>query len=279
MLRRMWRKVLRGLGCLAYLGVLGVLFALTSYLAFNQFVRRGVTPTPDLLGLDREGAVSLLTDQGLRLEWGEKDDRYDEEMPAGHVLVQRPGAGTLVKRGSAIEVILSRGPQRIEVPAVKGSALQAAQVTLRAAGLTLGQSFGVYSRDVESGAVVDQFPSPGERLERSGSVSLLVSLERTGETYVMPDLVDQPFERVRGFFESRGFRLGRVSYETYAGLAPGTVLRQFPQAGHPLRRGDVIALGVVAAPESGIVVETGDGGTAGGTEPGEEPSSNGPPAT
>ena len=52
---------------------------------------------------------------------------------------------------------------------------------------------------------------------------------------------------VRGFFELRGFRLGGVKFEPYEGVAAGTVLRQFPLAGHPLTRRDAISLVVVAA--------------------------------
>ena len=77
-------------------------------------------------------------------------------------------------------------------------------------------------------------------------MDLFVSLGSTAETYVMPDLIRRRLEEVRRYFEGRGFRIGRVSFEEYAGVPAGTVLRQFPLAGHPLRRGDVISLGVVA---------------------------------
>ncbi len=246
MLRAMWRKLLRAIGCLSYFGMLGVIFALVAYVAFSQFVRRGVTPTPELFGLPEEEAAALLADQGLRLAWSEMADRYDETVPAGHVLMQKPGAGTLVKRGSTITVILSRGPQLIEVPSVVGTALQAAQVTLAAAGLTMGQTLNVYSDRGLSGVVVAQVPPGGTRVERAAAVDVFLSLESRGDTFLMPDLVDHSYDEVREFFSRRGFRLGRVSYEPYAGIAPGTVLRHFPQAGHPLHRDDVIALSVVA---------------------------------
>jgi hypothetical protein len=41
-----------------------------------------------------------------------------------------------------------------------------------------------------------------------------------------------------------------VKYEPYEGIEAGVVLRQYPLAGHPLRRHDVISL-VVAAPAEG----------------------------
>lgn len=243
----MWQKVLRAIGCLSYLGLLGIVFGLVSYVAFSQFVRRGVTPTPDLRGLAEEEARALLADQGLRSKLSEEEDRFDDEVLVGHILLQEPSAGTLVKRGSDVTLVFSRGPRQIEVPDVVGSAVQAARVTIAAAGLQVGGTFSVISRSGRDGEVMTQRPSPGSRVELGASVDLFLSLESAGETYVMPDLVDRRDVEVRRFFARRGFEIGRVSYQTYAGVEPGTVLRQFPPAGHPLRRGEVISLTLAAA--------------------------------
>ena len=250
----MWQKVLRAIGCLSYLGLLGIVFGLVSYVAFSQFVRRGVTPTPDLGGLVEDEARALLVDQGLRPKIPEDEDRFDDEVPAGHVLLQEPSAGTLVKRGSDVTLILSRGPRQIEVPDVVGSAVQAARVTIAAAGLRIGGTFSMISRSGRDGEVIAQRPSPGSRVELGAPVDLFLSLESAGETYVMPDLVKRPAADVRRFFTRLGFEIGRVSYQAYAGVEPGTVLRQFPPAGHPLRRGEVISL-TLAAAEPGAAAE------------------------
>lgn len=241
----MWGKILRGFGCLGYLGLLGVASAFVAYVAFSQFVRRGVTPTPNVLAMSHSDAAALLADQGLTTEVSD-DERYDDRVPAGHVLLQRPVAGTLVKRGSLVTLNLSRGPLQLEVPDVGGDAPQAAQVTLTAAGLTVGRTLAVYTEEGTSGTVVAQHPAGGTRAERGAPVDLFVASE-SSEVWVMPDLVDLAYENVKRYFEARGFRLGRVSYEIYTGIKPGTVLRQFPQAGHPLRRGDVIALSLATA--------------------------------
>lgn len=242
----MWRKLLRAVGWAGYAASLAVLFALVSYAAFNLFVRRGVTPIPELFGLPEEEARALLADQGLKLDWSTDDDRYDEEVPPGHVLFQDPRPGTLVKRGRGVRTGFSRGPQRIAVPAVGGNPLAAAQVTLGGADLAVGRTYSVFDVRGPSGVIVESSPAAGEPVAPGGAVDLFLSEGNPAETYVMPDVVDLDYERVRAFFGARGFRLGRVGYESYAGVRPGTVVRQFPQAGSPLRRGDVISLGVVA---------------------------------
>ena len=52
----------------------------------------------------------------------------------------------------------------------------------------------------------------------------------------MPDFVGQDAEHVRARLETFGFRVGSARYESYEGVPPNTVLKQFPPAGYPLSR-------------------------------------------
>lgn len=244
-----WRKPLRGLGFLAYGGLVVAAFLLAGYLSFNLFVRSGVTTVPELRGLSEDGARALLTDQGLEPRRREDEDRYDESIAAGHVMAQQPRSGSLVKRGSAVRLILSQGPNQIRVPDVTGRAPQAAQVTLAAAGLTAGETLAIFSDAQAPGLVALQTPPAGGVAPPTSAVRLYAVAERPGDTYVMPDLVYRRFEDVRDFFARQGFRMGSVKLEPYEGVGEGIVLRQFPLAGHPVERRDAIALVVAAAPE------------------------------
>ena len=244
----MLARLLRLIGFVAYAGAVLLVFIAAGYVSFNLFVRSGVTTVPELVGLTESEAQARLADAGLELRVGEDDRRFDETVALGLILQQDPGQGGLVKQGSAVEAFVSLGQELVEVPDLSGQALQAAQVTLNAAGLGLGRTAGVYSPTGEPGTVVDQSPRPGERVGRAQAVELFLCLEGRAETYVMPDLVYRDFDGVRAFFERREFRLGSVKFESYEGISPGVVLRQYPLPGHPLRRRDVISL-VVATPD------------------------------
>ncbi|MEM6454341.1 MAG: PASTA domain-containing protein [Acidobacteriota bacterium] len=246
----MIRWLLRAVRTTLYIGLIGALFALVSYIAFSQFVRRGVTRVPELYGMAEGDAARLLTDQGLQLALADAAERrFDETVPIGHVVVQRPSAGTLVKRGAAVTAVLSRGPQRIAVPSVVDQAMQAAQVTLAAAGLAVGRTVEIFA-PAKSGTVVAQQPSAGTPMERGAPVDLFLSRRDWSRTYLMPDLIGKRYDDVRQFFENRDFRFGRISYRSYAGIPPGTVLEQYPLPGDPLRQGDVLSLSIVAPDEA-----------------------------
>ena len=244
--RHPWLR--RGVLLAAYGGLLVALLGASSYLALSNFVRSGVIAVPDLVGLNQGQAEAGLATAGLALQRVE-DDRYDEAVPAGHVLRQDPPAGSAVKEGSGVVVYLSRGRELVETPDLSGQVLQTAQVSLTASGLQMGRSRSVFAESGEPGTVVRQDPPAGSPIDPSSQVDLMVSLANPGATYVMPDLIDLPEDPVRDFFETRGFRLGRVKYEPYEGVPAGIILRQYPLPGHPLRQSDSIAL-VVAAQDS-----------------------------
>jgi beta-lactam-binding protein with PASTA domain len=241
-------RLLRGLGFLAYGFLLLLAFGLAAYTSFSLFVRSGVTRVPRVEGLSRAEAANVLADQGLELRAVEGEGRYDEKVPAGHIARQSPDRGTLVKRGSGVTVVLSLGPQRVEVPELAGKSLPAAQATLSGSGLALGQILGAFGRmDSTPGAVLEQDPDPGAAIAPSTPVDLLLVMAVPRERFIMPDLVYRDYELVRPWFEHGGFRFGSVKFERYEGVAAGTILRQFPLPGHPLAKDDAISLVVATA--------------------------------
>ena len=170
--------------------------------------------------------------------------------------MRRGAAGRCVWLAVGVAVVFATavGASEVErvimqVPGVEGQALQEAQVTLTASGLSVGRVFHVVSRGSAPGTVVRQDPPGESQAGRGSAVDLFLSSASRHGTFVMPDLTYRNFERVRHFFERRGFRLGSVKFEPYEGISPGIVLRQHPLPGHPLRRKDVISLVVSTSEE------------------------------
>ncbi len=226
-----------------------VIFVISAYLAFSAWIRRGVTPVPQLAGQSEEAAKSALAARGLDFRVAEVG-RWSSNVAAGSVLETRPAAGSAVKQGAEIELVLSRGPQRISVPDLTGKAVSAARLTLEGEGLATGATLAVFSSRGPAGTVVGQDPPAGTELGGGAPVALLVALEGAPPAWVMPDLVSRRYEPVRASLEGSGFRFASVTFEPYEGVPAGTILRQAPLAGHPLHRSDAIALVVAGTAEA-----------------------------
>jgi serine/threonine-protein kinase len=244
-----WKKALKWIGRLGGVALILLIFTVAAYLAFNQFVRRGVMAVPDLVGSTRAEAEAMLIDSGLGMVVDSAGERHDDQVPLGRILQQKPGVRGLVKRGSVVRVTLSLGPEISEVPDLAGLGLAEAQVVLSDSGLTMGRVVRVYRIAGEAGTVVEQNPTADEVVGYAAPVDVYVGEESHAETYLMPDLIYRDHDLVRWFFERRGFQLGGVKPESYEGVPPGVILRQYPLAGHPLTRNDVISLVVSAAPD------------------------------
>ena len=239
-------RILRGLGTLAWVGLLLGVFVLSANFSFSRFVRRGEVTLPHLTGLSLEEGSARLAEVGVGLIRREERDRFDSEVPPGRVVDQIPKGGTPAKRGSLVEVALSRGRELVEVPDLLGQPMQTVLVHLKASSLTMGRVLRVFATRGEEGKVVRQHPLPGAKVDPMTPVVLFVRVADSDESLVMPDLISRNYEVVRHFFELRDFRVGSIKYEAYEGAAPGTVLRQYPLPGHRLGHRNVISLVVSA---------------------------------
>ena len=74
----------------------------------------GTVPVPDLRTLTEQQAVQAIADAGLLI--GLRSDAFDPLAPVGTVISQSPAAGVVVARSTAIDYVLSKGPEPSATP-------------------------------------------------------------------------------------------------------------------------------------------------------------------
>ncbi len=126
----------------------------------------------------------LLIDQA-RLRIGELREAYDEQVTGGFVIAQDPQPGARVERGRAVNLVVSKGPQRLEMPALVGRPLPDARRLLQEMGITLAEVRTTVSTDLEPGTVVEQSPPAGARMRAQDPVTVTVAV-RPGQETVPP---------------------------------------------------------------------------------------------
>jgi serine/threonine-protein kinase len=238
------RAVLLILGGLLGAFVLGV--ALFNFVIMPRLVQHNVTVrVPRLVGIELAEAQDRCDQLGLNLQI--EDRRYSEGVAPDQVLNQAPGAGMSVKRGRTVRVHVSLGAQLVTVPDVRGMTLRQASLQLDNANLDLGRISRIYVG--EGGQVVQATrPRSGSGTVAGKPVDLLVAVGEGAEPFLMPNLVGRALEEVRELIETRGFRIGRVTYRSKKGVYPGTVLEHYPAGGSLILRGESIDL-VAATPD------------------------------
>jgi len=235
---------------LLYGTLLAAVFVGAVWFGFRRaIVGRSVT-VPELVGQTPEAARQATRAVGLRVEEQTGRARYDERVPSGRVLLQDPEAGSLAKPLQAVRVVLSLGPRALRVPELQGLAPRAAAVKLSRESLELGP-VSWYRDPTAPQGIVAQEPEPDAPAEKGEAVRVLTSRGAPELRVLMPDFVGQDAQAVKDRLEKFGFRVGNARFESYDGVRPNTVLKQFPPAGYPLSSREVVSLTVSRSPDGG----------------------------
>ncbi|MGB7860662.1 MAG: PASTA domain-containing protein, partial [Acidimicrobiia bacterium] len=119
-----------------------------------------VIDLPDLSGRTERDAIAELTSLGLRFS---VNDVFDDSVRSGDVIETDPPAGTEVLSGDTILLIVSKGPEPVEVPDLLNMTEAQAQNALGALGLVLNVSNATQpvADPGQDGRVVDQIPDQG----------------------------------------------------------------------------------------------------------------------
>lgn len=128
-------------------------------------------PAPDVVGMDKTQLTAALAAAGLNL--GAVSGSYDNTIPLGIVISQKPKAGDSAQPGSEIEVVMSQGHVPIAVPKVVKMQLAKATALLEKRGwiVEVTESRGAYT----AGQVLSQDPAPSALLVPGETVRLVVS--------------------------------------------------------------------------------------------------------
>ncbi len=138
--------------------------------AVTLIMSKGPRPIkiPDFTGKDAVKAEAKLIDLGFEVN---KSTAYNDDVDEGRVISQSPDEGTGAK-GDTIDLVISLGPELVEVPRVIGSGVEAATDRLEDAGFDVDvQRHDDY---VGLGYVVGCDPTQGTDAPRGSTITLTV---------------------------------------------------------------------------------------------------------
>ncbi|MEW6427138.1 MAG: PASTA domain-containing protein [Thermodesulfobacteriota bacterium] len=203
-----------------------------------------IVEVPGVVGESSARAGDILTGAGLRTG---TVTRREGNAADGVVLEQRPAAGTTLRKGEAVDLVLSRKIAVI-VPDVVGMPLAEAEGVLQRSRLRTG---AVSRRQAEASAdtVVGQQPAAGTDLAQGSAVELTLAEpagpqptvnntavaggqgDQAAELIAVPNLLGATREQAYATLSDSGLAVGGVS-ERIADREPGTIVDQHPGPGN-----------------------------------------------
>jgi beta-lactam-binding protein with PASTA domain len=196
---------------------------------------RGPPPVqvPPVEGKPLEEARRLLERAGL--EVSAVRERFDGRVRAGAVIARRPDDAHL-PMGSAVTLVVSKGPAPVPIPDVSGMAEDKAVAKLDADGfeVLVEQTF---SARVDRGAAIGTDPRAGTEVQPGEQVVLTVSLGP--ERFPCPEFVGLSVVEARALAERYGLELAPLPVP---GSNGDQVISQLPSAGTTVRYGSTVTV-------------------------------------
>ena len=192
---------------------------------------------PSIVGATQKEATNALSPLGLTLVISEK--RFDEDIPNGKIIESDPAGGGKVDAGGEVKAIISKGPERYEIPSLVGLTPEAAVNLLAKFPVKVGELKEIYNDKTPKGFVISSSPASGEKVKRDSTIDLLIS--KGVETLDVASYVGKSADQALNELNDAGFNVDTVDQFSESVLA-GAVISQQPSGGAPLAKGAKITL-------------------------------------
>lgn len=208
-------KVIIGV-IVAVLAVIGIVAAAMA------FGNNGETATvPDVTNKPIAEARAEIQSAGFKV--GTETEVYNSDIPTGSVVSTNPAAGEQAKKGSTININVSKGTEQVTVPDLKGKTADEAQKALAAAGLNSQQGDTVFSDDIEEGKVASQDTASGATAYKGDTI--VFHLSKGPEKISIPNVVGMTQSQAVSRLENAGFSVS-VETKTSSSTEKGSVISQ-----------------------------------------------------
>ncbi|MEU8530870.1 Stk1 family PASTA domain-containing Ser/Thr kinase [Streptomyces sp. NPDC048629] len=208
------------------------------YINSGQFTR-----VPSVLGRTEAEATKRLADSGLDVASTKR--AFSDAYARGTVMDTDPDPGERIRGNDAVTLTISRGPEIVKVPNLKGKRLAEAKKLLAADGLVPGVITQAFSQDIPQGAVISSDPEPGTERRPDSAVALVVS---KGVPVDVPDVTGESVSEATTTLRDAGLKVKVAPEQVFSPEAAGSVAAQSLAEGSRAAAGDVITLTVSKGP-------------------------------
>ena len=196
----------------------------------------GQAQVPPVEGLSLQRASAALTRVGL---FADSKSEASDTVPKGQVISSDPAEGEFVQKGSHVRILVSSGPEQVQVPNVVGQDAGTAHSNLLQADLKYHDQ-QQFSDTVPEGEVISQSPVAGEEVDKNSQVVLTIS---KGPNVVdAPDVTGLSEEEATSRIEAAGLQVQAKEKTVSDQAQDGMVVHQRPAAGTQLKKGRTVVI-------------------------------------
>lgn len=201
----------------------------------------------DLKDMSREQAVNALRELDLDLNI-ETEEQASEDVEANTVINTNPIAGSVLRNGDTVTIIVSSGPDAVTVPDVTGYSEADARKAVEDAGFTAKIGYD-NSDTVEIEKVIATKPAKGSQIAKGEVVTIVLSKGKATVYVKVPSLDGMTKKQADKALKKVGLKIGNVS-SNYSDTVPeGQVISQSQKKDTELESGTAVDITLSLGPE------------------------------
>jgi serine/threonine-protein kinase len=228
--------------------LLVVLAGVAGWYAFgkiqNTLNGSGTVSVPYVVGQREDLAIASLQRKGLGFT---RHREPNDTVKVGEVIRQDPAAGVRLDKGSKVDIVVSTGLPKVEVPDLTGNSRDQAISTLTSLGLKF-KVRPVYSTKTGD-TVIAQYPTAHTKVDKGSTVHINVS--RGLQPLTVPNEIGQLYDNAAGTLQGQGFAVARI--DSASSQPKNIVIDQKPSGGTGLARGGTVTLYVSKGPKESTI--------------------------
>ncbi len=203
---------------------------------------------PTVLNKTATEARTIMAAANLKLNTAARD--YSETVPKGQIIRTDPPGGRSVFTGATVTAVISRGPERYDVPNVAGGTVADAEAAFAKVKLRLGNVSREYHDTVAEDRIIATSPEIGQSVKPDTVVAVTVS--RGPKPVELPKLVGSDGSKARETLTGLGLKVSSKQQISET-VAKGLVISMTPSGGSTVPHGSTVKLVVSKGPPMVVV--------------------------
>jgi len=195
---------------------------------------------PNLVGVAQADAENQL--KNIDLKVGTVKKQPCEAQTKGNVCSQDPGKGANLKKGEAVNLVVSTGAPKVQVPSVIGLSLDDAKAKLEGDDYQFKVETKTRESTETANQVLDQNPIGGKQVQKGSTITLTIA--KAAETVAVPDVSGQSCDDAKSALSDVGLTGNCVNTPTTDDSQDGKVISTNPTIGTQVKKNTAVQLNI-----------------------------------
>ncbi|MFO8062699.1 MAG: PASTA domain-containing protein [bacterium] len=217
-------------------------FIIANYIVMPWIIRSGSEIViPDITGMHINEASRIIKREGLSISVS--DEIYSDKIDQSVIVSQTPLPNTKVKFSKTIEIVISKGAEKLIVPTVRNLFINDAVSLIENNGFTVKDTVYSFSGDISENNAINTNPPSGTIATKGSGVILYVSRGNKSDYVNLPSFIAMSPDSAQALARRNDIHIGEF-IEQPGDYDRPTVIMQSPDSGVWVLKGDTINLTV-----------------------------------